>query len=356
MPRPHEWMRYSFLMSPTDQFPADLFPDLFPDQPQRHHDPLAVRTVFVAPRRAERPIETGIDAMAAGGLLRECPFCRGHESLTPPAVLQMPDTADADWHARIIPNRYPVVEETAPRPSAAGPADAHASPAHGVHDVVIESATHERSILAVDPARWRDVWELCRRRLAMLADRSDLAWGTVFKNSGPDAGASLEHLHSQLVALDFVPPVMSAELSAAAVSPDSFSGLIAAAEREGRIVAEADDLVAVVPHAIRQPFETWILPRSAEPWFHATSPTRVAALAALSRDVIARLDRLAPAVNYNWWLHQAPFPAHGRPPSDWHWHLEILPRLSSFAGFELATGCHISVATPQASARRLRDS
>jgi hypothetical protein len=83
-------------------------------------------------------------------------------------------------------------------------------PAHGVHDVVIEAADHVRSILAVDPAHWRDVWELCRQRLAALADRSDLAWATVFKNSGPRAGASLEHLHSQLIALDFVPPVIEA--------------------------------------------------------------------------------------------------------------------------------------------------
>jgi UDPglucose--hexose-1-phosphate uridylyltransferase len=348
-------MRYSFIMSPADQFPADQLPDQLPDQPQRHHDPLAVRTVFVAPRRAGRPIETGIDATAAGGLPRDCPFCRGNESLTPPSILQMPEAAASAWHARIIPNRYPVVEETAQTPSAAGAADAHASPAHGVHDVVIESATHERSILAIDPARWRDVWELCRRRLAMLADRSDLAWGMVFKNSGPAAGASLEHLHSQLVALDFVPPVMAAELSAAAAAPDAFTGLIAAAEREGRIVAAADDLVAVVPHAIRQPFETWILPRTPEPWFHATSPGRVAALAELTRDLISRLDRLAPTADYNWWLHQAPFPSHGRPAANWHWHLEILPRLSDFAGFELATGCHVSVATPQESARLLRE-
>jgi UDPglucose--hexose-1-phosphate uridylyltransferase len=113
--------------------------------------------------------------------------------------------------------------------------------------------------------------------------------------------------------------------------------------------------VAVVPHAIRQPFETWILPRTPEPWFHATSPGRVAALAELTRDLISRLDRLAPTADYNWWLHQAPFPSHGRPAANWHWHLEILPRLSDFAGFELATGCHVSVATPQESARLLRE-
>lgn len=336
--------------------PAETpFDDRGFDEPRRHHDPLAVRTVFVAPKRAERPMESAAAATGQPARLTECPFCAGHESLTPPAVLRMPPETDRPWHARIIPNRYPVVEDFSAAPLQHAPSRSH--PAHGVHDVVIESPEHVRSILDVDPLRWRDVWELCRQRLATLADRTDVAWATVFKNSGPRAGASLEHLHSQLVALDFVPPAIAAELAAAGRSADAFADLVLSAEAEGRVVAEREDLVAFVPHAIRQPYETWILPRSAEAWFHATSPARVAALAALTQDIVARLDRLAPGADYNWWLHQAPFATHagGQPtPIHWHWHLEILPRLTSFAGFELGTGCHISVATPADSARRLR--
>lgn len=323
--------------------------------PRRHYDPLAVRTVFVAPKRAERPIESDTSAAALSARLADCPFCSGRESLTPPAVLRMPPEADKPWHARIIPNRYPVVEEFG---AAAEPhLSAYSCPAHGVHDVVVESPDHVRSILDIEPQRWRDVWELCRQRLAMLAGRSDLAWATVFKNSGPGAGASLEHLHSQLVALDFVPPAIAAELVAAGRSATAFAELVRFAEAEGRVVAECADLVAFVPHAIRQPYETWILPRSAEAWFHATSPPRVTALATLTQDIVARLDRIAPGADYNWWLHQAPFPTPGGgqpPPANWRWHLEILPRLTSFAGFELGTGCHISVATPAESACRLR--
>lgn len=324
--------------------------------PRRHHDPLAARTVFVAPKRAERPIDNG-DAAFGAPSLDDCPFCAGNESRTPPAVLQMPAAGGTAWHARIIPNRYPVVEDfsaaAGPRPAADS---AHA--AHGVHDVVIESASHVRSILAVDASAWRDVWELCRQRLAMLSTRPDLAWGMVFKNSGPRAGASLEHLHSQLVALDFVPPVIQAELAAARRSADPFGACLRRAAAEERVVAEHGDLIAFVPHALRQPFETWILPAVPEAWFHETSADRVAAVAALTQQVIAKLDRLAPGADYNWWLHQAPFASHVADRADidrWHWHLEILPRLSGFAGFELATGCHISVATPQESARLLRE-
>jgi UDPglucose--hexose-1-phosphate uridylyltransferase len=230
-----------------------------------------------------------------------------------------------------------------------------------VHEVVIESPAHVRSILAIDPADWRDVWELCRERLATLADQSGLAWATVFKNSGARAGASLEHVHSQLVALDFVPPAILAELAVAGRTADPFGDLLRHAAAEDRIVEQAGDLVAVVPPAPRQPFETWILPRVAETYFHATSPDRVAALAALTQSIIGRLDRLLPEADYNWWLHQPPYghavTTHaGVPvPARWHWHLEIMPRINGLAGFELGAGCHITTATPQDSARRLRD-
>ena len=119
--------------------------------------------------------------------------------------------------------------------------------------------------------------------------------------------------------------------------------------------------MAVVPPAPRQPFETWILPRSAELYFHATTSDRVAALAALTQSLIGRLDRLLPQADYNWWLHQPPSvhavtTSLGAPvPARWHWHLEIMPRLNGLAGFELGAGCHITTATPQDSARRLRE-
>jgi UDPglucose--hexose-1-phosphate uridylyltransferase len=331
------------------------------DTPHLHHDPLTARTVFTAPGRAQRPNEL------EGATIR-CPFCAGNESLTPPALLQSPRSAAEPWRARIVPNQFPIVTDTATGPPCeAGEVSQPAAetstqrPAHGVHDVVIESPEHIRSILAIDPADWRAVWELCRERLATLADRSGLAWATVFKNSGARAGASLEHVHSQLVALDFVPPAILAELAVAGRTADPFGDLLRQAACEDRIVEEAGDLVAVVPPAPRQPFETWILPRTAELYFHATTSDRVAALAVLTQSIIGRLDRLLPQADYNWWLHQPPYghavATHlGAPvPARWHWHLEIMPRINGLAGFELGAGCHITTATPQDSARRLRE-
>ncbi len=335
--------------------------------PYLHQDVLAARTVFIAAKRADRPLDLERDPLdkpfvsrqnAAGDRRRAgCPFCAGNESLTPPDVLRVPaHSSVGDWHARIIPNRFPIVEDFSALLTDRSLDASAPRLAHGVHEVVIESATHEHSILAVEATRWCDVWNLCQRRLAMLAERSDLAWATVFKNSGRDSGASIEHLHSQLVALDFVPPVIAAEISAAQKTRQPFQDLLNHARDTGCVVAEVGDLVALVPPAPRQPFENWILPREPEPYFHLTSPERVRALATLTQLLVLKLERLVPGAAYNWWLHQAPFakPPH-KPAGNWHWHLEILPRLYDFAGFELATGCHVTTLSPRESARQLRE-
>jgi UDPglucose--hexose-1-phosphate uridylyltransferase len=318
-------------------------------EPSLAHDAALGRIVFVAPRRGERPSDAELAAHGGG-----CPFCVGNESLTPPAVLQVPAGPARSWRGRIVPNRYPVVEDASP---AGDPGPPGRRTARGVHDVVIESAAHLTTVAAVEPERWREIWQLCHARLAMLAERDDLVWSTIFKNSGPLAGASLEHLHSQIVALDFVPPFLESELALLTTAADHFAALIDSARIDERIVAETDGLVALVPPAPRQPFETWIIPAAADPFFHATTPARVAALAALTHWFVSRLAAIAPGTDYNWWLHQLPHRRGSVRPdvaAAWHWHLEIVPRHGQLAGFELGTGCHITTVAPRESARLLR--
>jgi len=324
--------------------------------PLVHHDDGTGRSVFVAPGRDDRPGDAALVAThGSADAATWCPFCAGNEARTPPDVLRAPADAAAAWQARIVPNRFPFVT---PKATLAGGVAAPMRPAHGVHDVVVESPRHDTSILAIDPAGWRASWELVQRRLAALATREDLAWGTVFKNSGPRAGASLEHVHSQLVAIDFLPPAVRLELAAAAGRADPFADLIEAARATGRLVTEAGGLVALVPPAPRQPYETWVLPAKREPLFHAAPSARAGALADVTRDVVRRLALRLPDVDYNWWLHEAAWRADGQALAArdrWHWHLEILPRATELAGFELATGCHITALPAAEAAARLRD-
>ncbi len=309
-------------------------------------DPATRRTVFVAPHRAARPHSADAEG---------CPFCAGHEHLAPHETLRSPADPAAPWQARLIPNRYPLVVDDLPAGGAnAAVVGGGARAARGVHDVVVESPRHVLSILDVDEACWIASWGLVRDRLRMLARRGDLAWGMVFKNSGPAAGASVDHVHSQLVALDFVPAAVVPPPPDAA-GRDFLAAAIDEAVREERIVADRDGLVAFVPRAPRQPFETWIVPRAPKRLFHDADDAATAALARLARDIVARLARVAPECDYNWWLLQAPFAAPPRGVADgWRWRLEILPRLNPLAGFELGTGCLICVDSPEASAARLR--
>ena len=316
--------------------------------PRICHDPLTGRPVFVAPQRGGKPDDRVLAERlgAADGPLAWCPFCAGNESRTPPGLGRVPPDPSLPWRSRIVPNTFPI---TTLRPKAAGEAE-------GVHDVVIESPRHDRSILAIDASDWREVWSLCRQRLADVASHGSIRWAMLFKNSGPRAGASLEHVHSQLVGLGLVPPAIAAELAGVCRDAAMFPRLVDEAWRDGRVVAEQAGLVALVPPAPRQPYETWIVSTIAAPHFHDASPASVAAIADLTRDVVARITRLAPGCHYNWWLHQAPFRGlDDRHVADWHWHLEILPRLSELAGFEIGTGCHITTLPAVDAARRLRD-
>lgn len=319
--------------------------------PRICRDPLSATSVFLAPQRGERPIELSEahDSVRSGEQRSRCPFCLGNEQLAPPDVLRLP--AGPAWQARVVPNRYPIV--TAP---TGLPADGDASdstrPARGIHEVLIESPLHDTRVEQVALETWATAWRAAWERLEALAGTPQLRWAMLFKNAGSRAGASLAHVHSQLVGLDFVPPVVQGKIDRLREEPQLHERVIADARREGRIWAEACGLVAFVPSAARQPFETCIMPGRAEAHFHSTSPASVTALAKLTHRYARRLSELTDKADYNWWLHQPAF-RDGSPATGWHWHLEILPRLTQLAGFELGSGCHISTMPPSCAAALL---
>ncbi len=320
-------------------------------------DPLSGTSVFLAPRRGERPIELdgSSDTASRAEQRAACPFCLGHESLAPPDVLRLP--GGASWRARVVPNRYPIVgspssEHVAGLPTKPHPLATPIRPACGIHEVLIESPFHDTRVEQVAPETWATAWQAAWQRLGMLADTPHVRWAMLFKNAGTHAGASLAHVHSQLVGLDFVPPMIARKTARLHEEPSLHDRVIADADREGRLWAEAGGLVAFVPAAARQPFETCIMPREARPHFHAESAASVAALASLTQRYAARLAELTDHTDYNWWLHQPGFQDMPLSPG-WHWHLEILPRITQLAGFELGSGCHITTMPPAQAAALL---
>lgn len=331
-------------------------------------DPITGRQVAFAPERAARPFEFSADAGPSERTDR-CPFCIGNEDMTPQAVLQTDASGEdsSEWLVRVIPNHYPAFSENAqdvsakPLASRPSPFPWHAVPSHGRHEVLIESPDHCCSMSELSGEQFRRVVEMYRQRLLTLREDGGLTHVLIFKNQGSAAGASLEHVHSQLVGMPFVPRTVDEELEAAArfaarsTAKASLWTEIVDCERSdaSRVVQQTDLFTVFCPYASRFPYETWIVPRRPQPDFTAATPDEVEQFAELLRRSLTALERTLPLPAYNFALCTAPSG------DDWaefyHWHLKITPRIAGIAGFEIGTGGWINIVMPEDAAAKLRE-
>jgi UDPglucose--hexose-1-phosphate uridylyltransferase len=228
----------------------------------------------------------------------------------------------------------------------------------GVHEVIIESPRHVASLSDLTPDEARLTMVAYRERMCALQKVTGLRYALIFKNVGPEAGASLEHAHSQLVATPLIPRQVQQELAACRQWHRSrkvcfFCEVIAdeLAHHE-RLVAESEHFLAVCPYASRVPYEVWILPRQHQSHFERQTDQRLADLARFAQCLLRKLERIHEHLAYNYFLHTAPFGT--RSLRHYHWHLEILPRLTTTAGFEWGGGYFINPVPPELAAANLR--
>lgn len=281
--------------------------------PEIRIDPLSGRTVIIAPERADRPDEYGSTASVP------CVFCPGREAETPQEVARLPGPAGG-WRARVVPNKYPALA--------------------GAHEVVIESARHVTSFAALSAGEIGDVLGLWRDRLKAFGAR--FPYAVAFKNEGGPAGASIEHVHSQILALPAAPPEAAARAARfAAACP------VCDDRSPERAVAEAGGFAARVPSAPRFPHELRIAPLRHEARFEDVADAALPRLGALLAELLGRVSKALGGPPYNLVAQTGPAP--------FHWHLELLPRTSRPGGCEWGTGVFINTAAPEESARRLRE-
>ena len=317
--------------------------------PELRIDPIIGRRVYVAEDRAGRPSDY-VAAVGGGSSASEtpptaptfrdnCPFCAGNEVHTPVAVATVSD-ASGGWQCRVVPNKYPAVRIDQPLDGA-----------FGAHEVIIESPEHLFDVPQLGLERLAAIVRVYRDRLRHWAAQSGIRHGLVFKNSGCDAGASLEHIHSQVTAVPFVLPVVERELAAAERFYGShgtciFCDLLARELAAGdRVVANHDAYAVVTPFAPRQPYEMCLLPKTHAARFDQLADEAVEPLAAALLDALQRLQAAAPGCPYNLLLHTAPFDdGHAK---SYHWHWEIVPRLAHEAGLEWGGGVHICPLSPE---------
>ena len=342
--------------------------------PELRRDPIVDRWVIIAENRAARPgalvahDSPGPPAIAS---VEPCPFCPGNEAETPPEVFELRnptnDPNPRDWRVRVVPNKYPaLVSETASQPDRGTYAPRYpdaeslfaAVPAFGVHEVIIDTPRHVTTVGELTNDEFADSLTALRARLEALRHQPDLKHALVFKNVGRAAGATREHLHSQLMAGKLVPPLVAEELRGAKRFYDQhrqcvFCRMIDDERSSGeRIVGESEAFVALCPFASRFVYEMWILPKGHASHFGSINDGDLADLANLARRAIARIESLSRPPAYNLVIHTTPFDSLAT--EHYHWHMEVFPRLTIAAGFEWGSGCAVNPISPEAAARVLR--
>jgi UDPglucose--hexose-1-phosphate uridylyltransferase len=288
-------------------------------------DPLTDRWVIRAPSRARRPRRTS--GAATGG----CPFCPGNEAATPPQLARWP--ADGDWRVRVFPNLYPAVDGTDEGPSR----PEVGAPATGVHEVIVTTASHDASFADLDDeaAALAMTGMVARVRHHLDAGR---AYAQAFINHGAAAGASIDHPHGQLIALDRVPPRVAAEVATLHDAPCALC-------RPTLVIAEQDGLVVWAPEWSEGPYELLVAARAHDVRL-GTDPHL---LGTVVRDTLRALRDALGDVAYNVVLHPSADGRIGHP------HVHVTPRTTTLGGFELGTGVMINPVAPESAAAALRE-
>lgn len=335
------------------------------------HDPLNKRWVIIAGERASRPQD--FELVVKQPLTEEpCPFCEGHEALTSPEITALREDGSRPngpgWRVRVVPNRYPALAiEGQPDRRGLGLYDRM----HGIgaHEVLIDSPDHELELPDQPAEQLVRIVSMWRDRIVDLMRDERFKYVLLFKNRGAAAGATLEHPHAQIIAMPVTPREIAVELDASRAHHELkerclFCDIAAQEIEDGRrIVALNDHFIAFTPYASRFPFEVVLAPRRHLHEFGLTPDAHLPSFASALADVLRRLKLLLRDVAYNLVLHTAPntnvVPRRHSYwttlPYDWHWHLEILPRLTRVAGFEWGTGFHINPTPPEDAARLLRE-
>ncbi len=314
-------------------------------------NPLTGRWVTVSTERADRPGELiSRQSPVESDPDRLCPFCPGNEEATPPALETY--GATGHWQVRVVPNLFPAFDgNDALRVQNLGPVWTQAT-ASGVHEVLVFSPDHTGSWADLDDKQAGLAMAAIRDRMEDHARRSTVRYTQAIVNAGREAGASLEHPHGQLLGIPFVPGEI-AEEEAGFRRHEGSCLLCTTAEAEvqagHRVVLADERAVVICPFWSGAPYEMLVIPRTHEVHLDATSPPDVVAVGRAIRDALLRLRHHVGDTAYNLVFHTAPHHHEG----PFHWHVHIVPRLTSLAGFEQGTGVLINIVAPELAARHL---
>ena len=320
-------------------------------------DPTTREWVIIATERAARPYSFRAPPRSRTTSREGCPFCPGRESETPPEVLVYPQ--DGPWRVRVVPNLYAALtpEGTTERRIV----DDHfmAMDGVGAHEVVIETPDHDRPLALMTDEEVFDILSIYQQRYLAIREDPSVRFVVIFKNHGPRAGTSLEHPHSQIVATPIAPLRVRRRFEIATDYYDArgsclYCDVVDWERQVGRrVVMENDGFLVVHPYASRSPFETWILPKTHQPCFVFTEQKELRELATVLRTTLRKIYRALGDPDFNYIIHTAPVEDERNP--YFLCHIQIVPRLTTVAGFEMGSGIYINTALPEETARFMRE-
>ena len=329
--------------------------------PELRKDPVLGRWIIISKERRKRPTDFALELPQSNGGF--CPLCPGNEHTTPAEVLAYrlgtDQTANSSsWQVRVVPNKFPalIIEGDLGK---VGEGLYDRMNGIGAHEVIVESPNHTENFSQLPPSKMVLVLKAYRERISDLQRDTRFRYVMIFKNHGKAAGASLEHSHSQLIALPILPRMIVSELEGAlsyfkykerCVFCDIIRQEI---QQDVRVVCQNDSFITITPFAPRAPFEMWILPKNHSSAYCREADDKLSQLSELLAETLQRLDRCIPNVPYNFVLHTEPLRSGGL--EHFHWHFEIVPKLTSIAGFEWGSGFYINPIPPEEAAKHLRE-
>ena len=331
-------------------------------------DYLLDRWVVIATERGRRPS----DFAKKEGEKRKsgvCPMCPGNEHMTPPAVLvylksgkDIKKAKDQDskrhknWIIRCVPNLYPAFappKDTTPKKIMK---NRELALAVGHHEVLIESPNHDEHPADARTSQLTHVINAYIDRLRAISAKPYVKYVSIFRNHGLEAGASLSHAHSQIIATPFMPKTVEEELNASKrlwlrKKRCAICNIIEKERHSPRLILENSHFVVFAPYASVNPMEFWIAPKEHQATLLGMSQKEVETFAKTLKTCLHGLKQLVNDPPYNYGFHLSEDKDTGK---YYHWHLEVYPKLAIWAGFEKNTGIYINTITPETAAEDMR--
>ncbi len=319
--------------------------------------------VILAPERGKRPQQKPKSKAGSTTDLPSwdstCPFCPGNEAETPDEVYRIPSPDDpTTWAVRVVPNRFAALTPTGDTTRTEEGPFFRKMGGYGIHEVIIDSPSHNTPLALMDYEHIEKILITYQQRYNTIKENPNIRHIIIFKNCGWAAGTSLVHPHSQLVATPIMAPYYHRKFD---VAHDYYADLgrclycdqIAWDLKAGsRVVADTDGFFIVHPYASHAPYETWIYPKEHCASFGLFPTSQLDELARVVKDVLFCLYNGLDNPAYNLVIDSTTTVDENDP--YYHWHIRILPRLSTIAGFEIGSGISISTALPEETAGQMR--